>query len=274
MLNPDVFQHMSQLPTHKNLCHSLLNLFFNDNRIDGAFISGSGASGNMDLYSDLDLGFVCSSESTKEEIWQNRFSWNLPAWFHRMDADHIKPYFIIYLFEPHIHVDLALYTMVDLPHNTAGPVTLAFDKKAQLARWNSETNKPQISNPDWSKVVHEEEQFWTWIHYSWCHSGRGEYYDDASTFHLMRDIVQSWHARLNGKEKFDTRRLEQRGENAFIDSMRFCFPTPDRASMKTALLNLIDIHNKQREQLDQLVRPKWKTTQDARNKISQLVQNL
>jgi hypothetical protein len=75
-------------------------------------------------------------------------------------------------------------------------------------------------------------------------------------------------------EKFDTRRLELRGETAFIESMRACFPTPDRASKKAVLLNMIDIHNKQRAQDNALIRPKWKTTQAGRDKITRLVQEL
>jgi hypothetical protein len=274
MLNSEVFKHMGNLPDHTKLCRQLLTFFYEQNEINGAFISGSGASGNMDFHSDLDLGFLCSSNEAKEKIWSQRWDWKLPDWFHRMDADHVKPYFIIYLFEPHIHVDLSFYTIENLPPQVGGPFTVGFDKKSQLGKWNDDVNKPLKTPADWSNIVHEEEQFWTWTHYSWCHSGRGEYYDDASTFHIMRNILQRWYARLNGTEKFDTRRLEQRGESAFIESMRACFPTPDRVSMKIALLNMIDVHNKQRAQVEKLIQPKWNTTQAARNKITQLVQEM
>ena len=91
---------------------------------------------------------------------------------------------------------------------------------------------------------------------------------------IMRDVLHRWYARLKGSEGFNTRRLEHRGETAFIESMRPCFPTPDRAGMKAALLNLIKIHNEQRAQVEQLVCPTWKTTQSARDKITQLVQDL
>lgn len=274
MIHQMVFQHMNSLPLHKDLCNSLLRVFSQDSRIDSAFISGSGASGNMDVYSDLDLGFVCSSNSTKEEIWQNRFEWDLPPWFHRMDADHVKPFFTIYLFEPHIHVDLAFYTLDNLPPKAGGPFTIAFDKSNRMMKWATEVNKPYSTPPDWSKIVHEEEQFWTWTHYSWCHSARGEYYDDASTFHIMRKLLQQWQARLQGTERFDTRRLEQRGEMEFIQRMRPLFPKPDRASMKSALLAMIEIHNSQRQEIERTLRPHWNTTQAARDKITRLVQQM
>jgi hypothetical protein len=89
---------------------------------------GRGASGGMDLHSDLDLGFLGKNHDAKEKIWKNRLKWPLPEWFHRMDADHVKPFFVIYLFEPYIHVDLAFYTMADLPPHAGGPYTIAFDK--------------------------------------------------------------------------------------------------------------------------------------------------
>jgi hypothetical protein len=62
----------------------------------------------------------------------------------------------------------------------------------------------------------------------------------------MRGILEKWHARLNGSEIFDSRRLEQRGHHAFIERMLPCFPKPNRVAMKTALLTMIEIHNQHR----------------------------
>jgi hypothetical protein len=274
MVNPDTFKYMSSLPDHKRLCAELLSFFNEQDGISGAFISGSGASGGMDYHSDLDLGFLCSSEAEKEKIWSKRFDWQLPRWFHRMDADHVKPYFIIYLFEPHIHVDLAFYTIENLPPQAGGPFTVAFDKKDQLGSWLSEVNKPFKVPADWSNVVHEEERIWTWIHYAWCHVGRGEYYDIAAEFAFLRKIPHNWYARLNGTDFFNSRRLESRGETEFIEKMKLCYPMPDRSNMKAALLNLIRVHNEQRAQVDKIIQPQWKTTQDARDRITRLVSEL
>jgi hypothetical protein len=249
-------------------------LFSEQKEISCGFISGSGAAGGMDFYSDLDLGFVCESEEAKEKIWSQRFAWKLPDWFHRMDADHVKLYFIIYLFEPHIHVDLCFYTMANLPPKAGGPYTIAFDPQSQLKSWSEEMNQPIPIKTDWSNVVHEEEQIWTWIHYAWCHAGRGEYYDIAGEFGLLRRVPHSWYARLKGAGTFNSRRLEQRGETDFIESMKLCYPMPSRSSMKAALLNLIAVHNEQRKQVDLLLAPKWKTTQTARDKIARLVEEM
>lgn len=274
MINPKVYSHMNELINHKKLCEQLIRFFLDSSEIIAAFISGSGVSGAMDKYSDLDLGFVCKDNLAKDQMWKNRLNWKLPEWFHRMDADHVKPYFIIYLFEPHIHVDLAFYTLDNLPSQAGGPFTIAFDKNLQLENWIAKVNRPYKVEPDWSNVVHEEERFWTWTHYSWCHSGRGEYYDDASTFDIMRGVIQKWHSRLNGNENFNTRRLEQKGEIEFIKSMMPCFPKPNRQEMKLALLNLINLHNKQRVKVEKLIRPQWTTSQYTRDKITQLVRDM
>jgi hypothetical protein len=278
MIRKDIFIHMDKLPEHKKLCAKVLSFFENQADILGAFVSGSGVSGGMDFYSDLDLGFLCSSEKTRERIWSQRWDWKIAPWFHRMDADHIKPHFIIYLFEPHIHVDLSFYTPETLPTSAGAPYSIAFDKKNYLSEWFTDVNNIEKLPVDWSNVVHEEERFWTWTHYSWCHSGRGEYYDEASTFGIMRGILEKWHARLEGAENFVSRRLEQKGEGEFIQRMRACFPTPDRASMKAALLNMVSIHNEQRAKVEKLIwkntEPKWTTTQAAREKITQLVKEI
>ncbi|MFN7904219.1 MAG: hypothetical protein ACK5P5_03455 [Pseudobdellovibrionaceae bacterium] len=271
MISKNVFLHMDQLTDHKILCEKLIAFFRNEPGIIGSFISGSGAAGGMDFYSDLDLGFVCANNEAKEKIWSQRFDWKLPTWFHRMDADHVKPYFIIYLFEPHIHVDLCFYTMENLPSQLGGPCEVAFDHLDRLKSWSQEMGRSALTPADWSNIVHEEERFWTWVHYAWMHVGRGEYYDIAADFEFMRKIPHNWHARLKGSEKFITRRLEQTGELEFIESMRQCFPTPDRSSLKTALLSLIAVHNSQKVRVDQMIKPEWKTSQAARDKITQLV---
>jgi hypothetical protein len=269
-IHPKTFEKMAQLPNHLGLCQEILSYFYDLEGIDGAFISGSGVSGGMDKYSDLDLGFLCASVEAKERIWNQRWNWSLPKWFHRMDADHIKPHFVIYLFEPHIHVDLSFYTMTDLPTQFGAPFAIAFDKQNQLGDWLAKANKPLTFPPDWSNVIHEEERFWTWTHYLWQHTSRGEYFDDATFLGIMRGLLQTWHSRLKGSEVFSSRRLENK-DPEFARDMKELFPSADRQSLKMAYLKMIEIHNKQRAQIDALIKPKWTTTQEAREKITKLI---
>lgn len=266
--------NMASLPKHQMLFEQILSYFKGKAEVSGIFLSGSGAVGNMDRYSDLDLGFVCSSSAAREKIWNKRFEWDLPMWFHRMDADHVKPHFIIYLFEPDIHVDLAFYTLEALLQSAGAPYYIVWDSTGSLEKWAQDMNSFPGAAPDWENVIHEDEQFWTWIHYSWCHVARGEYYDIASQFEFLRRIPHTWYARLKGKPVFDSRRLEQKGDAEFIQTMSRTYASPDLLTLKNALLALIEIHNYQRSQLDKILTPYWKTSSAARIRITQLVQNL
>lgn len=75
----------------------------------------------MDQYSDIDLGIVFESDETRELAWSDRWNGSLEPWFHRFDADHIKPYFVIYLFEPCVKADINFCTLTDLPPGREPP---------------------------------------------------------------------------------------------------------------------------------------------------------
>ncbi|MBT4762910.1 MAG: hypothetical protein HOO06_14545 [Bdellovibrionaceae bacterium] len=274
MIQSEALKYMKNLPQHNELCKKILNFFYEQPEVVSAFVSGTCASGNMDEYSDLDLGFVCTSEESKDKIWARRFNWPLSDWFHRMDADHVKPYFIIYLFEPHIHVDVSFYTVENLPPQAGGPYEVAYNKSVSLDSWLKKVNSPYKLSPDWSNVIHEEERFWTWVHASWGHVARGEYYEEVHFIADIRKIIHKWHARLNGEDNFNMRRLEQRGETQFIEAMSPSFPKPNRKEMKKALLNLIQIHKLQRKEIDKLFDTQWKTSQKAKEKITNLIMDV
>lgn len=94
----NVFKHTQHLSSHRDLLGKILEFFQPVAGVDGAFVSGSLVSGGMDEYSDLDLGFLVSDTKVRDRIWKCRWDWQIAPWFHRFDADHIKPYFIIYFF--------------------------------------------------------------------------------------------------------------------------------------------------------------------------------
>lgn len=265
---------MNHLPDHRKLLSELVAFFRSESEVRSGFISGSGVTGGMDLYSDLDLGFLCTNEEEKEKIWQKRLEWSVPAWFHRMDADHIKPDFIIYLFEPHIHVDICLYTPSNLPTQAGAPYAILFDDEKYLDKWIEDANRVDVPKVDWSNVVHEDERFWTWVHYSWGHTSRGEYYDDAVFFSYIRGVLENWQARLDGTPNFVSRRLEMKNKNPLIDKLCGCFPSPDKEGMKKALLLAIEIYNEQWKIINYLLAPKWTTTQNTKDKVTDLVKKI
>ena len=250
-------------------------------------MAGSVAYGGMDEESDLDVGICFAGDAGRDEAWERRWDWEIAPWLHRFDADHVKPYFVIYLFEPAaqppvrdsgpvegvrgnrevprgrgdrvIKTDIPLYTLDDLPAAEGGPYVLAWDDTGRLARWAASAVPPP-AEVDWTPAVHEEERFWAWLVYSLQHVRRGEYYSIAGDFWYLRDVVEQWEARLAGLPRFAIRRAERALDTAELAEL---FPRPERAELARALRRLIEIHDRQRAQLDL----PWRTSEAARARI-------
>ena len=232
----------------------------------GAWVSGSVARGGMDEESDLDVGICFDSEAARRAAWDERLDWEIAPWFHRFDADHVKPFFVIYLFTPKVKADIPLYTLDDLPGPEGGPYVLAWDDTGRLHEW-AQAAVSEDEPVDWSPAIHEDERFWAWIVYSLQHIRRGELYSIASEFAALRDIVEQWQARLEGRSRFSIRRAEQLGDTSELAEL---FPRPEHASLKRALQKLIAIHDRQRAQLDL----PWRTSDEARERIRRWVAEL
>jgi hypothetical protein len=237
----------------------------------GCCVSGSVARRAADEYSDLDLAIFFADEQAREETWRIRWEWEIAPWFHRFDADHVRPYFVIYLFEPGVKADLLLHLVTDPPAPGGAPYEVLWDTSGGVVKWVGASNSGrQDLSPDWGDAVHEEERIWAWIYYCARHVQRGEYYDVASDFHALREIVEAWHARLCGKAFFDIRRVQER-EPETMNRFADLFPRPTRESQKQALRVLIEIHDQQREEVDGSLGIEWRTAFEARERIRQLV---
>jgi hypothetical protein len=240
----------------------------------GGCVSGSVARGAADEYSDLDVAIFFAGQEAREAAWRTRWEWEIAPWFHRFDADHIKPYFVIYLFEPGVKADLPLHLVTDPPVPGGAPYEVLWDTTGEVTKWVEASNSGrQDLPPDWSAAVHEEERIWAWIYYCARHVQRGEYYDVASDFHVLREIVEAWHARLCGKAFFDIRRVHER-EPETMNRFADLFPRPARESQKQALRVLIEIHDRQREEVDGSLGIEWRTSPKGRERIRMLVEAL
>ncbi|WP_410789623.1 nucleotidyltransferase domain-containing protein [Kribbella sp. C-35] len=259
-----VYGHMAELLEHGRVLGAVLDFF--RPRAVGAFVCGSVARGGMDKESDLDIGIVLPDATVRDAVWAERWDWEIAPWFHRFDADHVKPYFVIYLYEPRIKADISLYTPDELPHAEGGPYVIAWDDAGRLDDW-AQSAVPTEQAVDWSPAMHEEERFWAWVIYCVQHVRRGEYYAIAADFEPLRDIVEQWQARLAGHPAFTIRRTETLFDTTDLAQL---FPTPDRADLKRALLKLIDLHDQQRAQLNL----PWRTTETARERIRRWVTEL
>jgi predicted nucleotidyltransferase len=157
---------INNLEDHNKVLEKILTFFYNLNSVIGAFVSGSTANGNIDLNSDLDIGILIGNSCDRESVWKCRWDREIAPWFHRFDADHIKAFFVIYLFEPKIKADINLYIPGDLPSSLGAPYKIIWDKTKKLEEWYEKNSIKPICKPDWSNVVHEDERFWVWMFYS------------------------------------------------------------------------------------------------------------
>ena len=208
--------------------------------------------------------------------WVSRWSWDIARWFHRFDADHVKPHFVIYLFEPGVKADLALYTLDDLPAVEGRPYRCVWDARGELERWTENDQCAAACRPRLGPgVVHEDERFWAWMFYVWQHIDRGEYYHVASEIAALRNIVEQWGARLAGTPRFEHRRLEQRPDSgADLERLGAMFPDPERGVQRRACLSMIELQNELRSRVSERVAPEWTTTASARERITALIRAL
>lgn len=258
---------------HDEVLQAILGFFYEIPGVSGCFLSGSVATNEMDEDSDLDIGVVFQSAERREAIWQKRWDWEIAPWFHRFDADHIKSYFVIYLFEPQIKADINLYLESDLPPIEGGPYTVVWDQRGVLDTWIKSLSKQQNHYPNWQEAVHEDERFWAWLFYLYTHVHRGEYYNGAYEFPAIRDILEQWVARLAGHSQFTSRRLESTEFSECLLEYDL-FPRPDRESLKASMLSGIEIQLVLRREIEDKSGIVWKTEANAIEKISNLIKNL
>jgi len=267
----------AQLPDHDALLDAILGYFQRTPGVIGCFLSGSTARGEMDVDSDLDVGVVLESAEQRTRVWESRWEWQIAPWFHRFDADHIKPHFVIYIFDPParaaaIRADINLYLVDDLPPAAGGPFVLAWDDTGALRAWLDGLPQLKQAAPDWSVAIHEDERFWAWLVYLYNHVHRGEYYHCAYGFPELRDILEQWVARLGGQARFGVRRLDSApwAERLLANDL---FPKPDRASLKACMLAAIELQLELRSEIEARG-VTWKTEPRAIGKVTRLIESL
>jgi hypothetical protein len=265
----------SSLPfEHRAVLERVVEFFREYPGAVGGYVAGSVARGTADEFSDLDVGIFFADEASRDAAWAARWEWEIAPWLHRFDADHVKPYFVIYLLEPGVKTDLPLYVVTDHPEPAGAPYEVLWDTTGEVTRWVEAANAGrEIRPPDWTEAAHEEERLWAWAYYSIRHIQRGEHYDVAMDFHVLRDIVETWHARLEGKAFFDVRRVDLR-EPGTSRAFAALFPRPERESLKLALLELIEIHDRQRAEVDRRLGIEWRTSDEMRSRIRDWAQGL
>jgi Nucleotidyltransferase domain len=261
----------SSLPSsHRETLDRVVAFFRGVEGVAGMAVSGSLARGGVDQHSDLDVYVFFVDEDPRRAAWEGRWTWEIAPWFHRFDADHVRPHFVIYLFEPGVKTDLVLNLVTDPPTPGGAPYEVLWDETGDVTRWVDASNSGRVElPPDWSEAAHEDERLWAWTYYSVLHIRRGEYYDIATDFHFLRNIVETWQARLAGQAVFDVRRVHER-EPGTVERFADLFPRPERASLKRALQRVLELQDEQRAQLD----VGWTTLPETRERIRRWVDEL
>jgi predicted nucleotidyltransferase len=266
---------MTMLPSpHREALDRVVGFFRDVPGAIGGCVSGSVARGNVDEFSDLDVGIFFADEKARDAAWERRWSWELGPWFHRFDADHVRPHFVIYLLEPGVKVDIPLSVVSEPPTPGGAPYEVIWDETGDVTAWVEAANAGRQEHaPSWDEAPHEEERLWAWTYYCLLHIRRGEYYDVAADFHMLRAIVEAWHARLSGRAFFDVRRVHER-EPETMARFADMFPRPERESLKRGLLTLHEIHERQRQEVERSLELDWRTTPEARERIRRWVDEL
>ena len=256
--------HFAGLPEHERLLAAILSFLRGVPGATGAFLGGSNARGGMDEHSDLDVGIVFTDAGARDAAWARRREWEIAPWVHAYDADHIRPYFAYFLFEPGIVAELPLYTVDEVREaRWGGPYIVVWDETGAL---EGELQNAVVDAPA-EDLVKQDEQFWAWTLHGVKQARRGEWYSVATGFFVVRELVEAWDARLHGEPRFDVRRLEQRRDPGRLGEL---FPSPTREDLKRAFGALIDVHEEQRGRLDAV----WTTTESMRAYVAEEVERI
>ena len=275
-----ILADIGDLPDHRRVLKALLYHFRSLNGVVGAFSSGSLARREMDEQSDLDLGILVRSAETRDAIWSERWNWPVEPWFHRFDADHIRSYFVIYLFEPCVKADLNLYVEDDLPRWQGAPFEVIWSDAAGLTEWcEAASREAELKTGDGSaataeQLIHDDERVWAWLVYVALHAKRGEYYSAARAFGDIRDVVENWSACLEGAHDFSPRGFERRMSRTRAEQWAGLFPQPSKASLKEAFCLAAEIHLEQRAILQSRLGFAWRTSEKGIRKVRAFVREL
>jgi hypothetical protein len=215
-MHREILKSLNHLPHHRRVLEALIQTFTVCPGVEGLFVSGSTARRAMDQHSDVDLGVVFEFGDSRDAAWQDRWNWGVEPWFHRFDADHIKPHFVIYLFEPCVKADINLYTLTEMPGPQGAPYALLSPQSDILQDWCIATNVDAAENRDRDPAIlaesfiHDDERVWAWLVYVSQHTLRGEFYSAAAGFPEIRAIIEDWSAILKNERSFVVRRIEDR----------------------------------------------------------------
>jgi hypothetical protein len=173
------------------LVHDYLNRIVEkvrrDERFTGVIVAGSGASGTMDRFSDLDTVLVCEDDHHAVILDDAReFACTLGPLLAAFIGDHVgETRLLICLYgRPLLHVDLKFVSVSDLAHRAEDGVVVWQRGTRVTDILESTTATWPVPDLQWI-----EDRFWVWVHYAATKIGRGELFECLDTLAALRGMV-------------------------------------------------------------------------------------
>ncbi len=216
-----------------------------DQRFVGLLVAGSGATGTMDEFSDLDLVLVSRDDSHAELLaGLPAFAAGLGPLLTAFTGEHVgEPRLLIALYGPPLlHVDLKLVADHQLDDRVEdGRVVWERDGAVQMALRRAPAVWPR---PD---VQWIEDRFWGWVHYVATKIGRGELFDCLSSLAFLRErIFGPLIVQQHGQRPAGVRRIESIAPDA-VPALEATLGSHDRLGCARALRAAIDLYRELRD---------------------------
>lgn len=177
-----------------------------DSETIGLAVGGSYASGDMDVYSDLDLVLVTTHSIAPNISRMRAYASRLGQMLASFRGDHVgEPRLLIALYDaPLLHVDIKFLTLAEFEERVEDPVVLYERDEALTTVIQRSTAHYPDFDFQWA-----EDRFWIWVHYAALKIGRGEYFEALDFLAFLRSTLLGPMIHLkNGNLPRGVRRIE------------------------------------------------------------------
>jgi predicted nucleotidyltransferase len=215
-----------------------------DRRLVGVALSGSGSTGRMDGFSDIDLVIAVEPDDFAEVLADRpRIGASLGGLLTAFTGEHVgEPRLLICFYgPPPLHVDLKFVALPDAA-DRVDDLQVRWERDGRLsAVLAAPPSAPPAPDPQWI-----EDRFWGWVHYITTKIGRGELFDAIEGLSFLRGTVLgplALHAA--GRPPYGVRRLETYAP-ALAAELRGSLPRHDAAECAAALRVIVAAYQRLR----------------------------
>jgi hypothetical protein len=200
----------------------------------GMLIGGSFASGEADIYSDLDMQFVFEDEAGKATAEQlRRMAESAGPAVASFFAEHVGlPHMLIVLYRDLIHADFEPVTVGRVGSRNAGLATHILWEREDIVSSALPATYEQDHAADLRWI---EDRMWTWSWYVQTKVLRGELYEALDGLQYMRDSVLFKLLAMHREERPNAARRVEARTGVWTREFADTVPVLSRESMMKAL---------------------------------------